>query len=131
AVYLEHEIRRFEWKVDAGAQFAVTQPVFDYEQLVKFLKLIEHCRIPIIAGIWPLVSYRNAEFLSNEVPGISVPEYVLERMRKADGQEAARLEGLTIAREMLQAVRPLVQGVQVSAPFGKVPFALDVFSVLK
>jgi methionine synthase / methylenetetrahydrofolate reductase(NADPH) len=131
AVDLDHEIRRFEWKVDAGAQFAVTQPVFDYDQLENFLKRIEHCRIPIIAGIWPLVSYRNAEFLSNEVPGISVPEYVLERMRKTEGQEAARQEGLTIAREMLQRVRPLVQGVQVSAPFGKVPYALDVFSVLK
>jgi methionine synthase / methylenetetrahydrofolate reductase(NADPH) len=131
AVDLDHEIKRFEWKVDAGAQFAVTQPVFDYEQLVIFLKRIEHCRIPIIAGIWPLVSYRNAEFLSNEVPGISVPNTVLERMRKVEGQEAARQEGLAIAREMLQRVRPLVQGVQVSAPFGRVPYALDVFSVLK
>src|SRR5262249_28570426 len=131
AVDLDHEIRRFEWKVDAGAQFAVTQPVFDIEQLKIFLKRIGHCRIPIIAGIWPLVSYRNAEFLSNEVPGISVPDFVLDRMRKAEGPEAARLEGLAIAREMLAQARELVQGVQVSAPFGKVPFALDVFSVLK
>lgn len=130
AVDLDHEISRFAWKVDAGAQFAVTQPVFDVDQLLNFLKRIDHCRIPIIAGIWPLVSYRNAEFLSNEVPGISVPEQVLERMRKADSPEAARLEGLAIAREMLQEVRPYVQGVQVSAPFGRVPYALEVFSVL-
>ncbi|MEW6731628.1 MAG: bifunctional homocysteine S-methyltransferase/methylenetetrahydrofolate reductase [Acidobacteriota bacterium] len=130
AIDLDHEIRRFEWKVDAGAQFAVTQPVFDVDQLISFLQRIEHCRIPIIAGIWPLVSYRNAEFLSNEVPGISVPERILERMRKTEGQEAARLEGLAIAREMLQEVRSLVQGVQVSAPFGRVPYALDVFKGL-
>lgn len=131
AVDLDTEIRRFEWKVDAGAQFAVTQPIFDVEQFYTFLKRIEHCRIPIIIGIWPLVSYRNAEFLSNEVPGISVPQVVLDRMRKADGQEAARQEGLIIAREMLKEVKSLVQGVQVSAPFGKVAYALDVFSVLK
>ncbi len=130
AVDLDYEIRRFEWKVDAGAQFAVTQPIFDIAQLERFLKRIEHCRIPILAGIWPLVSYRNAEFLSNEVPGISVPEDVLERMRKSDGQEAARQEGLKIAREMLTAVKGMVQGVQVSAPFGRVPYALEVFSVL-
>lgn len=130
AVDLDQEIHRFEWKVDAGAQFAITQPVFDIDQLFSFLKRIEHCRIPIIAGIWPLVSYKNAEFLSNEVPGISVPERILERMRKAETSELARLEGLAIAQEMLQEVEPLVQGVQVSAPFGKVPYALDVFSVL-
>lgn len=130
AVDLETEIRRFEWKVEAGAEFAVTQPVFDIEQLLIFLKRIEHCRIPIVAGIWPLVSYRNAEFLSNEVPGISVPENILERMRRAENPEAARLEGLAIAREMLQEVKHLVQGVQVSAPFGRVPYALEVFSVL-
>ncbi|KAF0249859.1 MAG: homocysteine S-methyltransferase, partial [bacterium] len=131
AVDLDTEIRRFEWKVDAGAQFAVTQPIFDVEQFFTLLKRIEHCQIPIIVGIWPLVSYRNAEFLSNEVPGISVPPHILERMRKADGQEAARQEGLTIAREMLKEVKSLVKGVQVSAPFGRVPYALDVFSVLK
>lgn len=130
AIDLDTEIRRFEWKVDAGAQFAVTQPIFDLAQFFNFLKRIEHCHIPIIVGIWPLVSYRNAEFLSNEVPGISVPANILERMRKAEGPEAARQEGLTIAREMLQEVKSSVQGVQVSAPFGRVAYALDVFSVL-
>lgn len=131
AVDLDTEIRRFEWKVEAGAQFAVTQPIFDLDQFFSFLKRIEHCKIPIIVGIWPLVSYRNAEFLSNEVPGISVPSNILERMRSADGQEAARQEGLAIAREMLREVKGAVRGVQVSAPFGRVPYALDVFSVLK
>ncbi|MCS6886533.1 MAG: bifunctional homocysteine S-methyltransferase/methylenetetrahydrofolate reductase [Acidobacteriota bacterium] len=131
AVDLDYEIRRFEWKVDAGAQFAVTQPIFDIRQLERFLKRIEHCRIPIIAGIWPLVSYRNAEFLNNEVPGISIPQEILSRMKSADTQEAARQEGLLIARELLMKARPMIQGVQVSAPFGKVSYALEVLSALE
>jgi homocysteine S-methyltransferase len=129
AIDLAHEIRRFEWKVDAGAEYAITQPVFDVEQLEKFLSRIEHVRIPIIAGIWPLVSLRNAEFLANEVPGVTVPQATIERMRKAsaESKEAGVAEGIAIAREMLQRVRPIVQGAQVSAPFGKVELALDVF----
>ncbi|MEW6126352.1 MAG: bifunctional homocysteine S-methyltransferase/methylenetetrahydrofolate reductase [Acidobacteriota bacterium] len=130
AVDLEYELRRFEWKVEAGAEFAITQPTFDVEQLKNFLKRIEHCRIPVIAGIWPLVSYRNAEFLANEVPGVVVPEAILKRMAKVTDKDAAREEGLAIARETLTEVRDLVQGVQVSAPFGNVKYALDVFSVL-
>jgi len=126
AIDLDREIKRFEWKVDAGAEFAVTQPVFDVEVLKKFLKRIEHCRIPVIAGIWPLTSLRNAEFMNNEVPGVSVPPPVMERMRKAEGKEKAREEGLAIAREALMEVMELVQGVQISAPFGKVQYALDV-----
>ncbi len=128
---LDYELRRFEWKVEAGAEFAITQPVFDVEQLKTFLKRIEHCRIPIVPGIWPLTSYRNAEFLNNEVPGISVPEPILERMRKAPDGAAGLKEGVKIAQEMLQEVRPYVQGVQVSAPFGKIPHALEVFEVLR
>jgi homocysteine S-methyltransferase len=129
AIDLGHEIKRFEWKVDAGAEYAITQPVFDVEQLEKFLAKIEHVRIPIIAGIWPLVSLRNAEFLANEVPGVTVPAPTIERMRKASAisKDAGVAEGIAIAREMLERVRPLVQGAQVSAPFGKVELALDVF----
>ncbi len=130
AIDLDHEIRRFEWKVEAGAEFAITQPVFDAQQLKAFLKRIEHCRIPIIPGIWPLVSFRNAEFLNNEVPGASVPPAVLERMRNAEDGVSALKEGLRIAQEMLREVRPYVQGVQVSAPFGRIPHALEVFEVL-
>ena len=88
------------------------------------------CRIPVIAGIWPLVSYRNAEFLANEVPGVVVPKSVLKRMERITDKDAAREEGLAIARETLLEVRDTVQGVQVSAPFGRVQYALDVFSVL-
>lgn len=131
ALDLDHELRRFEWKVEAGAEYAITQPVFDVEQLKNFLKRIEHCRIPIIPGIWPLTSFRNAEFLNNEVPGVSVPEAILERMRRTPDGAAGLQEGVKIAQEMLMEVRPYVQGVQVSAPFGKIPHALEVFEVLK
>ena len=125
---LERELKRFAWKVEAGAEYAVTQPVFDLAQLDRFLARVEPFGIPIVAGIWPLVSLRNAEFLANEVPGISVPEVVLDRMRKASalGKEAALAEGVTIARELLAAVRGRVRGVQVSAPLGRVPVALEV-----
>ncbi|MBC7672503.1 MAG: bifunctional homocysteine S-methyltransferase/methylenetetrahydrofolate reductase [Polaromonas sp.] len=126
---LEHELKRFAWKVEAGAEFAVTQPVFDALQLENFLRRTEGARVPIVAGIWPLVSHRNAEFLANEVPGVSVPAQVIERMRRASdrSKEHAIAEGIAIAREMLDRVRGAVQGVQVSAPFGKVELALEVF----
>ncbi len=125
---LERELGRFRWKVEAGAEFAVTQPVFDLAQFERFLDRIAGWEIPVIAGIWPLVSLRNAEFLANEVPGVRVPPEVLERMRRASGQgrEAALAEGVAIAREMLEAVRTRVRGVQVSAPFGRVEVALEV-----
>ncbi|HEX8687105.1 MAG TPA: bifunctional homocysteine S-methyltransferase/methylenetetrahydrofolate reductase, partial [Pyrinomonadaceae bacterium] len=132
AINLDEEIRRFEWKIEAGAEFAITQPVFDVEQLRHFLKRIEHVRIPVVAGIWPLVSYRNAEFLHNEVPGVRVTPEIMERMRRASdkGKEFGREEGLSIAREALVAVRDVIQGVQVSAPFNNVRYALDVFAAL-
>jgi homocysteine S-methyltransferase len=125
---LERELGRFRWKVEAGAEFAVTQPVFDLDQFDRFLDRIAGWEIPVVAGIWPLVSLRNAEFLANEVPGVRVPPEVLDRMRRASGQgrEAALAEGVVIAREMLEAVRGRVRGVQVSAPFGRVEVALQV-----
>jgi len=128
AVDPAHELRRFEWKAEAGAEFAITQPVFDVEQLERFLESARHVPIPVIAGIWPLVSLRNAEFLANEVPGVTVPPGVIERMRRAGerSKEHAVAEGIAIAREMLRQVRGRVQGVQVSAPFGKVDLALEV-----
>jgi methionine synthase I (cobalamin-dependent)/5,10-methylenetetrahydrofolate reductase len=129
AIDIDHELKRFAWKVEAGAEYAITQPVFDVEQLESFLAKIEGQRIPIIAGIWPLVSLRNAEFMANEVPGVIVPPHITERMRKASAKskEHGVQEGIAIAREMLDRVRPSVQGVQVSAPFGKVDLALEVF----
>ena len=126
---LDEEIRRFEYKVEAGAEFVITQPVFDVALLENFLRHIEHCRIPVVAGIWPLVSVRNAEFMKNELR-VSVPDSIVERMARAGTAEAARAEGVTIAREMLLAVRPLVQGAQVSAPNGRYSSAVDVLEAL-
>jgi len=128
AVDLDRELRRYAWKVDAGAEFAVTQPVFDLDQLDRFLSRVESFRIPVIAGLWPLVSLRNAEFLANEVPGVSVPQAVLDRMRAASarGKEAGLAEGVAIAREMLAAVRERVQGAQVAAPLGRADVAVNV-----
>ncbi len=127
---LSREIARFEWKVDAGAQFCVTQPVFDVEALIRFLDRIRGSRIPVIAGVWPLASYRNAEFMNNEVPGVNVPEPILERMRRADTKEHARMEGVAVAREALEALAPHVQGVQISAPFGRYQTAVEVMEAI-
>lgn len=123
-----HELKRFHWKVDAGAEYAITQPVFDPAQLEAFLRSCEDLRVPVIAGIWPLVSSRNAEFLANEVPGVTVPSQILSRMRRASekSKEHAIAEGIAIAREMLAQVRSHVSGVQVSAPFGNIAYATEV-----
>jgi homocysteine S-methyltransferase len=129
AVNLDEEIRRFESKVEAGAEYAITQPVFDLKLLEAFLKRIEGARIPVICGIWPLTSYRNAEFMVNELR-VPVPEEYMERMRKVDSAEKSREEGVAIAREMTLRVRTMVQGVQLSAPFGRYQMALDVAEAL-
>jgi methionine synthase / methylenetetrahydrofolate reductase(NADPH) len=126
---MDEEIRRFEYKVQAGAQFAVTQPVFDLRLLEDFLRRIESCRIPVVVGIWPLVSVRNAEFMKNELR-VSVPDSILQRMARAQTPEAAREEGIAIAREMLAAARDMVQGAQISAPLGKYSAAVDVLEAL-
>jgi methionine synthase I (cobalamin-dependent)/5,10-methylenetetrahydrofolate reductase len=126
---LDEEIRRFEYKVQAGAEYVVTQPVFDLNLLEKFLRRIEHCRIPLIAGIWPLVSARNAEFMKNELR-VSVPDEILNRMTRATSPQAAREEGVAIAREMLGALRDRVQGAQISAPQGRYASAVDVLEAL-
>jgi homocysteine S-methyltransferase len=130
---LDRELGRFAWKVEAGAEFAVTQPIFDLDQLDRFLLKVERFGIPIIAGIWPLVSLRNAEFLANEVPGVSVPDAVLDRMRRAStrGKEEALAEGVRIAQEMLAAVAERVQGVQVAAPMNRVSVALEVLDAAR
>jgi homocysteine S-methyltransferase len=125
ALNMDEEIRRFDWKVEAGAEYVVTQPVFDLDLLEAFLKRIAHVKIPVICGIWPLTSYRNAEFMVNELR-VPVPEHFMERMRRVDNAEKAREEGVNIAREMVTRVRGMVQGVQLSAPFGRYQMALDV-----
>lgn len=126
AVNLDYEISRFEWKVKAGAQFAVTQPIFNIEIFHNFMKRIEHVKIPIIAGIWPLYSIQNAEFLNNEVAGAHVPQAIIERMRATKSKNEARSLGIQIAREILADLKPYIAGVQVSMPFGKVDIPLKV-----
>jgi methionine synthase / methylenetetrahydrofolate reductase(NADPH) len=126
---LEEEIRRFEYKVEAGAEYVVTQPVFDVELLETFMKRIEHVRIPVVAGIWPLTSVRNAEFMKNELR-VSVPDEIIRRMAHAATAEEAKQEGVRIAREMLDRLRGVVQGAQISAPFGKYTAAVDVLEVM-
>jgi homocysteine S-methyltransferase len=126
---IQEEVRRYEYKVEAGAEYAVTQPVFDLALLEAFLRRVEHCRIPVVAGIWPLTSVRNAEFMKNELR-VSVPDAILERMAAAASPEAARQEGVAIAREMLVEVRGIVQGAQISAPNGRYSAAADVLEAL-
>lgn len=126
---IENEIRRFEHKVEAGAEFCITQPVFDLRLLETFLRRIEGFRIPVIAGIWPLTSAKNADFMKKDLK-VSMPDEIMTRMAAQASPEASRAEGVTIAQEMLAAVRSEVQGVQVSAPFGKYAAAAAVLEVL-
>lgn len=127
---IDQEVRRFAYKVEAGAEYAITQPVFDLRLLEAFLKRIEGFRIPVIAGIWPLTSLRNAEFMKNDLR-VSMPEEIMARMGVAASPEAARAEGVKVAQEMLAEARPMVQGVQVSAPFGKYTAAAQVLGLVE
>jgi methionine synthase / methylenetetrahydrofolate reductase(NADPH) len=120
AINLDEELRRLDWKIEAGAEYMITQPVFDPRLLERFLQRIEHVRLPLLCGIWPLVSYRNAEFMNNEVPGASVPQDILERMRKTTTKEEGFREGVAIAKETYDRVRNDVAGVQLSAPMGRI-----------
>jgi len=129
ALNMDEELRRFAWKVEAGAEYVVTQPVFDLDMLEAYLKKTEQYKLPFIAGIWPLTSYRNAEFMVNELR-VPVPQTYMDRMRRADNAEKARSEGIAIAREMTARVRKMVQGAQLSAPFGRYEMAVQVAEAL-
>jgi methionine synthase I (cobalamin-dependent)/5,10-methylenetetrahydrofolate reductase len=124
---IDNELRRFAYKVEAGAEYAITQAVFDLRLLEEFLERMKDHRIPIIAGIWPLTSLRNAEYMKNDLR-IAMPEEIMLRMAQADTPEAARAEGIKIAQEMVEAVRPYVQGIQVSAPYGNYDVAAEVIA---
>jgi len=130
ALNIDEEVRRFERKVEAGAEYVVTQPVFDIKLLENFLKRTEHCRIPVVCGIWPLTSYRNAQFMVDELR-VPVPEPFMERMRQAADAEVARREGVAIAQEMTREVQWMVEGIQLSAPFGRYQMAVDVAAVIE
>lgn len=128
AVDIQREIDRFRRKLEAGAEFAMTQPIYDPALLESFLDALGEPPIPILVGILPLHSYRNAEFLHNEVPGMRIPSAVRERMCAAEGKDAARTEGVAIAREALAGVKELpgVRGAYVMPPFGRYELALEV-----
>lgn len=126
AIDMERELRRTIEKIEAGAEFIITQPVFETSALIAFCKKIEKYKIPVIAGIWPLASYRNAEFMKNEVPGVLVPDSVMKRMAKYPSKEDQRAEGINMARESIDAIRSFIAGVQVSAPLGNVDTSLKV-----
>jgi homocysteine S-methyltransferase len=125
------ELRRFEYKVEAGAEFAVTRPVFDIAAMERFIERIARFRIPLVAGLWPFESVLNAEFMANEVPGVTVPDILLQRMRRTEGDETASEEGVRIAQELGAALRPMVQGLQVSAPSGRLDLALRTLEGLR
>jgi homocysteine S-methyltransferase len=127
---LDEEIRRFEYKVEAGAEFAITQPVYDVPAFAQVLKRIEHVRIPIVAGLAPFESLRHAEFMANEVPGVIVPESVLDRMRHAEEEGRGAEEGLAIARELVAELAGRVQGLQVTVASGAVDRALQVLEAI-
>jgi homocysteine S-methyltransferase len=123
------ELRRFEYKVEAGAEFAVTTPVFDVQALERFLRRIEWARLPVIVSLWPFESVLNAEFMANEVPGVRVPASILERMRRSANDAAA--EGIAIAREIASTVRTAVQGIHVVVPSGRVEPAIEVLAGIR
>jgi len=127
----EAELRRFEYKVEAGAEFAVTRPVFDVAEFERFLDRASTFRIPVIAGLWPFDSALNAEFMANEVPGVKVPAALVERMRATETDEAGVEEGIRIAQEIGRALRPLVQGFHVAAPSGRLDLALRTLAGLR
>jgi homocysteine S-methyltransferase len=128
AINLDEEIRRLDWKIEAGAEYIVTQPVFDVRILERAMRRIEHVKLPIIVGIWPLVSYRNAEFMNNEVPGASVPPEIMERMRKTTTKEEGFAEGVKIAKETFDQIKSAFAGVQLAAPMGRIE---GVFRILQ
>jgi methionine synthase / methylenetetrahydrofolate reductase (NADH) len=128
---MEKEVRRLEEKVKAGAEYVMTQPVYDPRTLERFFAMIRHLDLPLLVGILPLYSHRNAEFLHNEVPGMRIPDSIRERMRKAGSGEKAQLEGVAIAQEAALAAREISQGVYVMPPFNKVDLAVRVIDVLR
>ena len=127
---LDQELRRLEFKVEAGAEFAVTRPVFDVAAFERFLTRVSPMRLPIIAGIWPFESALHAEFMANEVPGVTVPDALVERMRRTDNPEAAAAEGVKVAKEIVAAIAGMAAGVQVSTPAGRLDAALEVLDVV-
>jgi len=128
ALDLDRELQRLKQKYEAGAEFIITQPVFDPDALLRFMEKIQDFKLPVIAGIWPLASYRNALFMRNEVPGVVVPDAIMDKMASMEGKEDQRRLGIEIARASVERIRADINGIQVSAPFGNVQTAMEVLS---
>lgn len=130
AVDQDREAGRLKWKVDAGVDFVITQPVFDAGQLHAFLERVPDVSVPLVASLRPLTSLREAEFLHNEVPGVRIPEEIMSRMAEAEqaGEEAARAEGVNIALEVFESIRDSIAGVHVHVPDGNLEGALKILS---
>ena len=126
AIDMEREYRRLAEKIESGAEFIITQPVFEPDVLLKFLQKIRHFGCPVIAGVWPFASYRNAQFMKTEVPGVVVPDWIMQAMKNAGDKNAQRAEGIRIARTILAEIKSEVRGVATSAPFGNVNTAIEV-----
>jgi methionine synthase I (cobalamin-dependent)/5,10-methylenetetrahydrofolate reductase len=124
------EVERTFRKKEMGADFVITQPVFDVELLLDFLRKISDTGLPVLAGVWPLASYRNAQFLNNEVPEVDIPGWIMERMEKTASREEGAREGLRIAARIVREIRPAVRGIQISPPFGKVATALALLELI-
>jgi len=128
AINLDEELRRLDWKIEAGAEFMITQPVFDIRLLENFMKRVEHIKIPLVSGLWPLVSFRNAEFMNNEVPGATVPNDIMDRMRKTNTKEEGFNEGIAIAKETFNLIKSEINGIQLAAPLGRIE---AIFKILE
>jgi homocysteine S-methyltransferase len=128
AINLDEELRRLDWKIEAGAEYMITQPVFDIRLLENFMKRVEHIKMPLVSGLWPLVSFRNAEFMNNEVPGATVPNDIMERMRKTNTKEEGFNEGIAIAKETFNKIKSEINGIQLAAPLGRID---AIFKILE
>ena len=128
AINLDEELRRLDWKIEAGAEYMITQPVFDIKILERFIKRVEYVKLPLISGLWPLVSFRNAEFMNNEVPGATVPKDIMDRMRKTNTKEEGFNEGIAIAKETFNSIKSEINGIQLAAPLGRIE---AIFKILE
>jgi methionine synthase I (cobalamin-dependent)/5,10-methylenetetrahydrofolate reductase len=127
---LDEEIRRFDWKVDAGAEYVVTRPVFDVATFDRIESRLETSHLPVVLSVRPFESVLDAEYLANEVPGTHVPGDVIERMRRASSPDAAAMEGVAIAIDVARALRERVQGVNVVPPPGRFDLGLALLDAL-
>ena len=121
---------RFFQKIEAGAEYAMTQPVFDVELFLKFMEKIKGVKIPILAGLLPLVSYKNAEFLHNEVPGMQIPENIRERMKKTAGTKSGSDEGIAIATELFSQIKSVIGGIYIIPQLNKLEIASKIIKNL-